>query len=156
MYLYIYNRRNHQAPKYLFVHTRAPAKAHSESAYDFPGPTPVRALLSRPFLEACYHSALITSSASATAPVSAPVTGDCSPALFGLAARLVIKASRILHPGALQCGMARLAMGAPRMRCVVWCAGRRGWRHGATYGAATVAMVCAAVCAIACVMAYAV
>ena len=79
-YVLIYNRRNHQAPKYFFVHTRAPAKAHSESAYDFPGLTPVPALLSRPFLDACYYSALTTSSASATAPVSAPVTGDCSPA----------------------------------------------------------------------------
>ena len=78
-YVLIYNRRNHQAPKYFFV-TRAPAKAHSESAYDFPGLTPVPALLSRPFLDACYYSALTTSSASATAPISAPVTGDCSPA----------------------------------------------------------------------------
>ena len=76
--IYIYNRRNHQAPKYLFVHTRAPAKAHSESAYDFPGLTPVPALLSRPFLDACYFSALVTSSASKTSPASGPVIGDRS------------------------------------------------------------------------------
>ena len=153
MYLYIYNRRNHQAPKYLFVHTRAPEKAHSELAYDFLGLTPVPALLSRPFLEACYPSALTTSSASATAPVFAPVTGDCSPAPSLWSSCTL---GNILHTGALQCGVARLAMGAPRMRCMVWCTGCRGWRHGATYGAATAAMVCAAVCAITCVMAYAV
>ena len=60
--------------------TPAPAEAHSESAYDFPGPTLVPALLSRPFLDACYHSALATSSASATASASTLVTSDRLPA----------------------------------------------------------------------------
>ena len=72
MHLYIQSLKS-PSSQVLIWHQQS----HSKSAYDFPGPTPVPALLSRPFLEACYHSALTT---SATAPASTPVTGDCSPA----------------------------------------------------------------------------
>ena len=131
MYLYIHNRGNHQAPKYLFVHTRAPAKAHNESAYDFPGPTPVPALLSRPFLEACYHSALTT-----PLPRQLVLLQHLPPEivhllpLCGLAARLAIKISRILHPGALRCGVDGSTTYALRgVVCRVWrpAAWRDGW-----------------------------
>ena len=116
----LHKRHIQHSQVFIWLHPST-NKAHSESAYDFPGPTPVPALLSRPFLKACYHSALTTSSASATAPASAPVAGDCSPApSLRSSCTLGNKASRILHLGALQCGVARLAMGAPRMRYVVW------------------------------------
>ena len=60
-------------------------------------------------------------------PRQSPAT-ICLLHLFGLAARLAIEASRILHLGALRCGVVHLAMEAPRTRYVVWraeCSGRR-------------------------------
>ena len=140
----------------MFGHTGAPAKAHSVLANDFPSPTLVPALPSRPFLDACYHLALATSSASATAPAPALHPSDHSSA-SSLRPCCTHGNGVIVytHPGALRHGVARLAMGSC-MRYVVWRAMCSVWNCGVVDRAPTSAMTCAVACAMACVMSYAV
>ena len=122
----------------------------------------------RLFLDARYHSALATSSASApssastTAPASAPVTGDhlLAPSLrpsCTLGNRGIVytpSRSTAVRCGAIGSGSTIYALrGMPGVAADV---ARRMERPGATEEAAAVAMTCEVACAMACAMAYAV